>query len=417
MALRLGGREARPLVQGGMGIGVSAHRLAAAVAREGCVGTGSSVDLRRLPPAPWRATERSRDKQAIDLPTAVRKLTAFPADRAGLADRGRLLPGCFADLVVFDFEKLADTATFDDPKRYPTGIERVLVNGVAAIEKACPPAARWAGGAVVTSSGAFRCAWRPAVASDTGPRATTADAAAAPLPTGARSIPNALYLELASDASCSSSAGVRAPPRRQHQGPGARALLRQLGDLRSQDNYVVQGDPDGGTSEAPCGQSGAYAPAEFFRADPALLFTPLPDGDVTRRGPSGFPPPRPRPAPPLAHCYGWLGRGDTADSGGGVCGHRPFAPAPRQERHSRRPCGEGMELLSILPRGLAYFYEKAAVPLVSIRVAADLPRRALARAVAHRHATFAAWSPRPKPPRGVVLDPVVRACNVLPLHA
>ncbi len=75
-----------------------------------------------------------RDLKALDLATAVRKLTAFPADRAGLADRGRLLPGCFADLVVFDLAKLADTATFDDPKRYPTGIERVYVNGVAAVE-------------------------------------------------------------------------------------------------------------------------------------------------------------------------------------------------------------------------------------------------------------------------------------------
>jgi nitronate monooxygenase len=64
--LRLGGREARPLVQGGMGIGVSAHGLAAAVAREDCVGTISSVDLRRLHPDLMRATERTRDKQAIE---------------------------------------------------------------------------------------------------------------------------------------------------------------------------------------------------------------------------------------------------------------------------------------------------------------------------------------------------------------
>ena len=64
--LRLGGREARPLVQGGMGVGVSAHRLAAAVAREDCVGTVSSVDLRRLHPDLMRATERTRDRQAIE---------------------------------------------------------------------------------------------------------------------------------------------------------------------------------------------------------------------------------------------------------------------------------------------------------------------------------------------------------------
>jgi N-acyl-D-amino-acid deacylase len=75
-----------------------------------------------------------RDRKTLELETAVRKLTAFPADRAGLADRGRLLPGCFADVVVLDLAKLADTATYDEPKRYPTGIERVFVNGVAVIE-------------------------------------------------------------------------------------------------------------------------------------------------------------------------------------------------------------------------------------------------------------------------------------------
>ncbi len=64
--LRLGGREALHLVQGGMGVGISAHRLAGSVAREGCVGTVSSVDLRRLHPDLMRATARGRDKAAIE---------------------------------------------------------------------------------------------------------------------------------------------------------------------------------------------------------------------------------------------------------------------------------------------------------------------------------------------------------------
>ncbi|MCC6209596.1 MAG: nitronate monooxygenase [Burkholderiales bacterium] len=64
--LAIRGRQVRPLVQGGMGVGVSAHRLAGAVAREGCVGTISSVDLRRHHPDLMRETGRSRDKQAID---------------------------------------------------------------------------------------------------------------------------------------------------------------------------------------------------------------------------------------------------------------------------------------------------------------------------------------------------------------
>ncbi len=69
--LKIRGKEARPLVQGGMGVGISAHRLAGTVAREGCVGTISSVDLRRHHPDLMRATGRSRDKQAIEAANLV----------------------------------------------------------------------------------------------------------------------------------------------------------------------------------------------------------------------------------------------------------------------------------------------------------------------------------------------------------
>jgi nitronate monooxygenase len=64
--IRFGAKEVLPLVQGGMGVGVSAHRLAGAVAREDCVGTVSSIDLRRLHPDLMHALGRSRDKQAIE---------------------------------------------------------------------------------------------------------------------------------------------------------------------------------------------------------------------------------------------------------------------------------------------------------------------------------------------------------------
>jgi nitronate monooxygenase len=65
-AVRIGAKEALPVVQGGMGVGVSAHRLAGSVAKEGCVGTISSVDLRRHHADLMQATGRSRDKQAIE---------------------------------------------------------------------------------------------------------------------------------------------------------------------------------------------------------------------------------------------------------------------------------------------------------------------------------------------------------------
>ena len=88
--LRLGGREARPLVQGGMGIGVSAHRLAGAVAREGCVGTISSVDLRRLHPDLMRATERTRDKQAIEQANRTALEREIGAAREASGGRGAI---------------------------------------------------------------------------------------------------------------------------------------------------------------------------------------------------------------------------------------------------------------------------------------------------------------------------------------
>src|SRR3954469_21854867 len=63
--LVLKGRQLLPIVQGGMGVGVSAHRLAGAVARLGAVGTISSVDLRRHHPDLMASTGKSRDRAAI----------------------------------------------------------------------------------------------------------------------------------------------------------------------------------------------------------------------------------------------------------------------------------------------------------------------------------------------------------------
>ncbi|GAB3431181.1 N-acyl-D-amino-acid deacylase family protein [Flindersiella endophytica] len=67
----------------------------------------------------------------VPLGEAVRKVTAAPADRIGLRDRGRIRPGLVADLVVLDMENLADTATYSDPARFPRGIDLVMVGGHA----------------------------------------------------------------------------------------------------------------------------------------------------------------------------------------------------------------------------------------------------------------------------------------------
>jgi N-acyl-D-amino-acid deacylase len=73
-----------------------------------------------------------RGERLLDLATAVRKMTSLAADRFGLRGRGRIEPGAFADLVLFDPERVADEATFERPHAFATGIELVVVNGRVA---------------------------------------------------------------------------------------------------------------------------------------------------------------------------------------------------------------------------------------------------------------------------------------------
>jgi N-acyl-D-aspartate/D-glutamate deacylase len=72
----------------------------------------------------------TRDEKLLTLPEAIHKMTQMPAQRFGLAERGLIRVGYHADLVLFNPEKVTDTATFDDPLRAAHGIEGVWVNGV-----------------------------------------------------------------------------------------------------------------------------------------------------------------------------------------------------------------------------------------------------------------------------------------------
>lgn len=74
-----------------------------------------------------------RERKTLTLPQAINKMTALPASRIRLADRGRLAPHMAADVVVFDPETVRDTATYEDPFQYPVGIDTVIVNGVMAL--------------------------------------------------------------------------------------------------------------------------------------------------------------------------------------------------------------------------------------------------------------------------------------------
>jgi N-acyl-D-amino-acid deacylase len=70
-----------------------------------------------------------RDEGVISLEEAIRKLTHLPAENLKINKRGLLKEGYFADIVIFDPEKIRDHATFQDPHQYATGVEHVLVNG------------------------------------------------------------------------------------------------------------------------------------------------------------------------------------------------------------------------------------------------------------------------------------------------
>jgi N-acyl-D-amino-acid deacylase len=74
-------------------------------------------------------------KGMLDLSTAIRKMTSYPCKKLGIQARGEVKEGFFADLVLFNPEKIIDRATFSEPIQYPEGIEYVIVNGKITIEK------------------------------------------------------------------------------------------------------------------------------------------------------------------------------------------------------------------------------------------------------------------------------------------
>jgi N-acyl-D-amino-acid deacylase len=75
-----------------------------------------------------------RDQKLFSLETAIHKMTGMPAARMGLQDRGLIKAGMWADMVLFDFEKINDTPTYTKPAAACEGILQVYVNGVLAAE-------------------------------------------------------------------------------------------------------------------------------------------------------------------------------------------------------------------------------------------------------------------------------------------
>ena len=75
-----------------------------------------------------------RERKLLRLEDAVRKMTSLNAARLGLIDRGVIRPGAFADLTLFDPDKVIDRSTYERPFAYSEGIEWVIVNGTPVLE-------------------------------------------------------------------------------------------------------------------------------------------------------------------------------------------------------------------------------------------------------------------------------------------
>jgi N-acyl-D-aspartate/D-glutamate deacylase len=75
-----------------------------------------------------------RDLHVVTLPDAIKKMTSMNADKIGLKDRGRLRPGAWADITIFDANQVSDRATFEKPHQYPVGIRYVIVNGTVTVD-------------------------------------------------------------------------------------------------------------------------------------------------------------------------------------------------------------------------------------------------------------------------------------------
>lgn len=106
--------------------------------RRHCAGSDGILEGAMPHPRGWGTfprylAEYVRRRGILTLEECVRHMTGTPAARLGLPDRGRLAPGCRADLVLFDPATIADTASYENPTSPPTGIALVMVNGIPVV--------------------------------------------------------------------------------------------------------------------------------------------------------------------------------------------------------------------------------------------------------------------------------------------
>ena len=95
---------------------------------------GTNAHPRKYGSFPKKIKEYVLEKNVISLPEMIRKSTALTAETFKIPRRGRLKPGYFADIIIFKPEQVIDHATFENPARYSTGMEFVIVNGTVCID-------------------------------------------------------------------------------------------------------------------------------------------------------------------------------------------------------------------------------------------------------------------------------------------
>jgi len=105
----------------------------------GMIGTDSTFVGEKPSPRTYGSYPRVlgqfvREEGILGLEEAVRQMTGAPAARLGLRDRGLIRDGFAADLVVFDPKRVRSNATYDEPRRFPDGIDWVVVGGEVVVE-------------------------------------------------------------------------------------------------------------------------------------------------------------------------------------------------------------------------------------------------------------------------------------------
>ena len=163
-----------------------------------------------------------REKKLLSLETAVQKMSALPAQRLGLTDRGVIRQGLKADLAIFDPARVRDTATFEKPHAYAEGVTTVVVNGEIVFENGAMTAARPGrvlyGPSHRGTGTATQPPARPAASSQIGSSTEGAQKPAAD-PYANNAAPGATKFPLAAAAGADSNARGVAPAGAINQGP------------------------------------------------------------------------------------------------------------------------------------------------------------------------------------------------------